>query len=92
MRVLLAIALVAGTPALHHTSAGTRAAQASLLASLQFANVTDYFAHFNLYPNAIVKMDPGLGFFFAMTKENQHFVTGISFTRSLGFGLGTGNL
>jgi hypothetical protein len=31
MRVLLAIALVAGTPALHHTSAGTRAAQASLL-------------------------------------------------------------
>jgi hypothetical protein len=32
MRVLLAIALAAGTPALHHTSAGTEAAQASLLA------------------------------------------------------------
>src|SRR5256885_16490467 len=31
MRVLLAIVLAAGTPAVHHTSAGTRAAQASLL-------------------------------------------------------------
>jgi len=31
MRVLLAIALAVGTPAVHHTSAGTKAAQASLL-------------------------------------------------------------
>jgi hypothetical protein len=32
MRLLLAIALAAGTPVVHHTSAGTNAAQASLLA------------------------------------------------------------
>ena len=31
MRVLLAIVLAAGTPAVHHTSAGTKAAQVSLL-------------------------------------------------------------
>jgi hypothetical protein len=31
MRVLLAIVLAAGTPAVHHTTAGTKAAQASLL-------------------------------------------------------------
>lgn len=31
MRLLLAIVLAAGTPAAHHTNAGTRAAQASLL-------------------------------------------------------------
>jgi hypothetical protein len=31
VRVLLAIALAAGTPAVHHTSAGNKAAQASLL-------------------------------------------------------------
>src|SRR5438105_5031204 len=31
MRVLLAIALAAGTPAMHHTSAGAKAARAPLL-------------------------------------------------------------
>jgi hypothetical protein len=36
MRVLLAIALAAGTPALHHTGTGTKAAQASLLALKDF--------------------------------------------------------
>jgi hypothetical protein len=36
MRLLLAIALAAGTPVTHHTSAGTKAARASLLSAADF--------------------------------------------------------
>jgi hypothetical protein len=36
MRILLAIALAAGTPVAHHTSAGTKAARAALLTAADF--------------------------------------------------------
>lgn len=64
----------------------------SLLASLQIADVPDYFAHLNVYPNAFFWSDPGIGFFFALSRDADRFATGISLTRSLGFGVGTGNL
>lgn len=64
----------------------------SLLVSMQVSNITDYFAHLNVYPNAFFRTDPGIGFFFALSKDTEHFVTGVSFTRSIGFGLGASNL
>jgi hypothetical protein len=61
----------------------------SLLASIQVTNVLDYFVHFNLYPN--VFSTPQLGMW-AVVDKAGHFVTGVSFTKSLGVGVGVGQL
>lgn len=63
----------------------------SLLASLHVADIRDYFIHVNLYPNAIGRTDPGIGLFAVVGREGQ-WLTGVSFTRSLGFGVGAGTL
>lgn len=63
----------------------------SLLASIQVADIRDYFIHLNLYPNAIARSDPGLGMWTVLGREGQWLV-GLSFTRSIGFGLGGGTL
>jgi len=63
----------------------------SLLASVQVADVQDYFVHVNVYPNAFVHTDPGVGFF-AVVSKDARWMAGISMTRSLGFGLGGGTL
>jgi hypothetical protein len=63
----------------------------SLLASLHVADVPDYFVLVNVYPNAFFHLDPGIGFFTAVAKDGR-FVTGLSFTRSLGFGFGIGTM
>ena len=63
----------------------------SLLASLVVSNVIDYFVSFNLYPNAIVRFEPGLGLWTAVSK-NGHFVVGLSATRTFGLGAGAGTV
>jgi hypothetical protein len=61
----------------------------SLLASVQITNVLDYFIHFNLYPN--VFSTPQLGLW-AVVDKTGHFISGVSFTQSLGVGVGIGTL
>ena len=61
----------------------------SLLASLEVTNVTDYFIRFNLYPNAFAV--PQLGMW-AVIDKTGHFVSGVSFTQTLGVGAGIGTL
>lgn len=61
----------------------------SLIASLQLSDVTDYFLHLNVYPNALFRSDPGFGFWSVLAKDGRWLV-GISMTRSLGFGVGGG--
>lgn len=63
----------------------------SLLASLVVSNVIDYFVSFNLYPNAIVRFEPGLGLWTAVSK-NGHFVVGLSAIRTFGLGAGVGTV
>ncbi len=63
----------------------------SLLASLQVSDVSDYFVHLNVYPNAFVHLDPGFGFFGVLAKDGR-WLAGISMTRALGFGFGGGTL
>jgi hypothetical protein len=63
----------------------------SLLASLVVSNVIDYFVSFNLYPNAIVRFEPGLGLWTAVSK-NGHFVVGLSAIRTFGLGAGAGTV
>jgi hypothetical protein len=63
----------------------------SLLASLVVSNVSDYFVNLNLYPNAIVRFEPGLGLWTAVSK-NGHFVVGLSVARALGLGAGLGTV
>lgn len=63
----------------------------SLLASLQVSDVSDYFVHLNVYPNAIVHTNPGIGFFGVLARDGR-FITGISVTGSLGLGVAAGNL
>jgi hypothetical protein len=53
--------------------------------------VSDYFINFNMYPNAIVRFEPGLGLWTAVSK-NGHFVVGVSVARALGLGVGGGNV
>ncbi len=63
----------------------------SLLGSLLVSNVSDYFISFNVYPNAILRFEPGLGLWTAVSK-NGHFVVGISAIRTFGLGVGAGNV
>lgn len=63
----------------------------SLLASLQVADVDDYFLNLNVYPNAIIHTDPGFGFWGVVGKDGR-FLGGISFTRAFGLGLGAGTM
>ena len=63
----------------------------SLLASLVVSNVSDYFISFNLYPNAIVRFQPGIGLWTAVSK-NGHLLVGISVVRALGLGAGWGTV
>lgn len=63
----------------------------SLLASLQVSDVSDYFVHANLYPNALFRSKPGVGFFAAASREAQ-WMAGVSFTGSLGLGVAVGTL
>jgi hypothetical protein len=63
----------------------------SLLASLVVSNVIDYFVSFNLYPNAIIHFEPGLGLWTAVSK-NGHFVVGLSAIRTFGLGAGAGTV
>jgi hypothetical protein len=62
----------------------------SLLVSVQASDVRDYFIHVNVYPNAVFHTDPGIGVWTVLSKDG-HYLAGISFTRSLGFGVGTGS-
>lgn len=63
----------------------------SLLASLQVSNIKDYMVHFNLYPNAVLHTDPGIGLWTAVGHTGE-FAAGLSWTRSLGIGVGYSNL
>jgi hypothetical protein len=63
----------------------------SLLASFQVSNVDDYFLHLNVYPNALIHTDPGLGFF-AIVSQAGRAIVGLSFTSVLGLGIGAGRL
>jgi len=61
----------------------------SLLASLRVTNVQDYFVQFNLYPNAFSVPELGL---WTVVDKGGHFVTGLSFSKSFGVGVGIGEL
>jgi hypothetical protein len=61
----------------------------SLLASVQVSAVKDYFLQMNVYPNALVHTDPGVGFWTVLTRDGR-FLVGLSMTRLLGIGLGAG--
>ena len=61
----------------------------SLLASLKVTNVQDYFLQFNLYPNAFSIPELGM---WTVVDKGGHFVTGVSFSKSFGVGLGIGEL
>lgn len=61
----------------------------SLLASVQVADVTDYFLQTNIYPNAFGKTDPGFGFWSVVARDGR-WLAGVSMSRALGFGVGTG--
>jgi len=63
----------------------------SLLASVQVADVQDYFVHVNVYPNAFFHTDPGVGLFAVLSKDAR-FMAGVSLTRSFGFGVGGGTI
>ena len=47
--------------------------------------------HLNVYPNAFFKTDPGVGFFTIVGTDGRYEL-GVSFTRSLGFGIGGGTM
>lgn len=63
----------------------------SVLAALQVSNVQDYFVSFNLYPNAILRTDPGVGLWTVVDKQG-HFIVGAVTTLTFGVGLGFGRL
>jgi hypothetical protein len=63
----------------------------SLLASVHWANVDDYFVQVNVYPNAFFTIDPGIGLWTVVSRSGQ-IIAGITFTRTLGFGVGAGTL
>jgi hypothetical protein len=63
----------------------------SLLASLVVSNVSDYFISFNMYPNAILRFEPGIGLWSAISK-NGHVLVGLSVSRAFGLGAGVGNV
>ena len=47
----------------------------------------DYFVLVNVYPNAFLHTDPGIGAFAAVDPQG-HVFGGISITRALGLGVG----
>jgi hypothetical protein len=62
----------------------------SLLASVQIADVPDYFIHLNVYPNAFFRTDPAFGFF-AVAGQDGRFLAGLAFAEGP-WGLGVGPL
>jgi hypothetical protein len=63
----------------------------SLLASVQVSDVSDYFVHVNVYPNALFHSKPGLGAWTVVSRD-AHWLAGLSFTGTLGFGVAAGTL
>lgn len=63
----------------------------SLLASVVWANVDDYFIQVNVYPNAFFTIDPGIGLWTVVSRSGN-VIAGITLTRALGFGAGVGRL
>jgi hypothetical protein len=59
----------------------------SLLASVQVSDVRDYFVQLNVYPNAIVRTDPGIGLWTVVGRTGE-VAWGLSITRALGLGVG----
>lgn len=63
----------------------------SLLASVQVSDVSDYAVQMNVYPNALFHTKPGVGFF-GVVGRDAHWLAGLSFTGTLGFGIAAGTL
>lgn len=63
----------------------------SLLASVQVADVPDYFLHANVYPNAFFHTTPGVGAWSVVAKDGR-WMAGLSCTWTLGVGLSAGTL
>lgn len=61
----------------------------SLLAALQVSDIIDYALSLNLYPNALVHTQPGLGAWMVMGQDGK-WLTGLSFTHAFGVGFGVG--
>lgn len=61
----------------------------SLIASVQVSDITDYTFTMNLYPNAIVHTEPGLGTWTVVGKDGRWLV-GLSYTHAFGVGVGIG--
>lgn len=61
----------------------------SLLASVQLADVSDYFFSANMYPNALFHTEPGLGAWTAIGKDGR-WLAGLSFTHAFGLGVAVG--
>lgn len=61
----------------------------SVLVAVQVSDVPDYTVSANLYPNAFFTTTPGLGAWTAVGRDGG-WLAGVSFTHSLGFGLGFG--
>lgn len=59
----------------------------SLLASVKVADVLDYTAQIDVYPNAFLTTDPGVGLFAAIGRSGS-FAAGLTLTRTFGLGLG----
>ncbi len=63
----------------------------SLLASLQIADISDYFVSLNLYPHAVFERGPSAGMWTVIDKRG-HPAVGVSFSRLLGVGVGWSSL
>jgi hypothetical protein len=61
----------------------------SLLASVQVSDIHDYFFSANLYPNAFLHTEPGIGAWTAVGKDGR-WLAGVSFTGFIGLGIGLG--
>jgi len=61
----------------------------SLIASVQVSDIRDYTFAMNLYPNAIVHTEPGLGTWTVVGKDGRWLV-GLSYTHAFGVGIGLG--
>ncbi len=63
----------------------------SLLASLEVADVAEYFLHLNVYPGALEKVNPGVGGFLVVSRDGR-FIGGLCLRRPFGVGISGGNL
>jgi hypothetical protein len=61
----------------------------SLLASVQVSDTPYYTVSANLYPNAFVHTDPGVGLWTAVNADGR-FLVGVALTRAFGLGVGGG--